>query len=56
LATETLANNRPGEFFDRTYPLPSDLVRDKQKVTVRFQAARGNIAGGVFDVSILRRR
>lgn len=56
LATETLANNHPGEFYDRTYPLPADLLRDKAKVTVRFQAAKGNIAGGVFDVMILRRR
>jgi hypothetical protein len=32
------------------------LTRGKQKVTVRFQAHPGNIAGGVFGVRMLRRQ
>ncbi len=56
LATETLANNRPGEFFDRAYPLSAEVLKHKQKVTVRFEASKGQIAGGVFDVMVLRRK
>jgi hypothetical protein len=50
IATQTLANNKPGEFFDVEYPLPAELTKGKQKITVRFQAQKGMIAGGVFEV------
>ncbi len=50
IATQTLANNKPGEFFDVEYPLPAELTKGKQKITVRFQAGKGMIAGGVFEV------
>ncbi len=50
----SLNQNRPGEFFDVEYPLPRELTRDKRSVTVRFQAAKGNTAGGVFGVAMLR--
>lgn len=55
IATETLRAERPNEWFDRTYPLPPDLLAGKQKITVRFAAKAGNFAGGLFDCRILRR-
>ncbi len=48
IATQSLNDDRPGEFFDVTYPVPSALTRDKQKVTVRLQAHPGHSAGGLF--------
>jgi hypothetical protein len=54
VGTETLANNRPGEFFDVTYAVPAALTRGKEKVTVRFQPHPGNIAGGLFGVRVVR--
>ncbi|MCX7429007.1 MAG: glycoside hydrolase family 127 protein [Planctomycetia bacterium] len=55
IATQTLANNRPQEFFDVEYPIPENLTSGRQQVTIRFQAQSGNIAGGVFErVSILK--
>jgi uncharacterized protein len=55
LATQTLDNNRPGEFYEESYLLPDRLTQGKQKVTVKFQARPGKIAGGVFGCSILTR-
>jgi hypothetical protein len=53
LATQTLANNKPGQFFDVTYPIPASLTRGKEKVTVRFQAHPENTAGGVFGIRMV---
>ena len=54
IATQTLRLSKPGEFFDVEYPIPPKLTRDKQKVTVKFQAASGKIAGGVFGCVMLK--
>ena len=54
VATQTLDNNRPGEFFDVEYPLPAELIQGKQKVTVRFQARPGKVAGGLFGCMLLK--
>jgi hypothetical protein len=48
IATQTLQNNAPDEFFDVRHELSGELTADKEKVTVRFQAHPGNTAGGVF--------
>jgi hypothetical protein len=54
VATQSLANDRPGQFFDVTYPVPEPLTRGKTRVTVRWQAHAGNFAGGVFGCRMLR--
>jgi hypothetical protein len=38
IATQRLQRNKPGQFFDVTYPIPIELTKGKEKVTVRFQA------------------
>jgi len=55
IATQTLNRNRPGAFFDVTYPIPADLTRGKPRVTVRVQAHPGKTAGGLFGVRTLQR-
>jgi len=55
LATEKLASNRPGAFYDQAYAIPPDLTRGKDAVTVRFQGHPGNIAGGIFGLMVLRK-
>jgi hypothetical protein len=55
IAGQVLENNRPGEFFDVTYPIPAAVSQGKNRVTVRFQAKPGATAGGVFGVHIMRR-
>ncbi len=41
-------------FFDVKYPLPLNLVKDKQKITVRFQAKEGDAIPGVFGIRTVR--
>ncbi|MBC8135569.1 MAG: glycoside hydrolase family 127 protein, partial [Fibrella sp.] len=55
LATEELKGERPGEFFERLYAIPAEVLAaaPQRKVTVKFAAPRG-LAGGVFDVRLLR--
>ncbi|MCX5675304.1 MAG: glycoside hydrolase family 127 protein [Planctomycetota bacterium] len=55
IATEKLANNRPGKFYDQVYAIPPDLTRGKDAVVLRFQAHPGNWAGGVFGCMILKK-
>ncbi|MHC4654596.1 MAG: beta-L-arabinofuranosidase domain-containing protein [Planctomycetota bacterium] len=54
LVTQRLQNNRPGEFYDEVYPIPELLTKDKNKVTVKFQAHPGAWAGGVFELRTIK--
>lgn len=56
LATTRLHQDKPEEFWDKVYPLPEALTRDRARVTVKFQAHPGNYAGGVFGVRVVRRQ
>ncbi|MGC8829202.1 MAG: beta-L-arabinofuranosidase domain-containing protein [Verrucomicrobiia bacterium] len=53
IASQKLENNKPNEFFDVTYPIPERLLKNKEKINVRFQARPGATAGGVFGVRLL---
>ncbi len=54
IATKKLAGEKPGQFFEAVYPLAREATDGKDKVTVKFLARPGNIAGGVFDCRLLR--
>jgi hypothetical protein len=41
-------------FFDLEYRIPADLIVNKNRVTVRFEAANGRSAPSVFGVRIVR--
>jgi uncharacterized protein len=41
-------------FFDVEYPVPAGLLKDKQKVTVKFQATKGNEIACVFGIRMIR--
>ncbi len=43
-----------GRFYDVDYRLPAELIKDKSKVTVKFQATGGNETATVFGVRIIR--
>jgi DUF1680 family protein len=51
IATQTLEIH-PGELFDFEYPLPEQLTRGKQRITVKFQSQPNAMAGSVFDVRV----
>src|SRR5215813_8482711 len=43
-----------GSFFDVTYKLPSEVLKDKKKITVRFQATGNNEIAAVYGVRLIR--
>ncbi len=55
---QKIAGYRPGSssgsFFDVEYAIPQELIKDKQKVTVRFQATGGKEVASIFGVRIIR--
>lgn len=55
IATQELAQNKPNEFFNVTYPIPFALTKDKNKIRVRLQAHPENYAGGLFEARMVVR-
>ncbi len=53
VATQALEIH-PTELFDFEYPLPENLTRGKQRITVKFQAHPDATAGNVVDVRIVQ--
>jgi uncharacterized protein len=41
-------------FFDVEYPIPAELLKNRNKVTVRFQATQGNEIAAVFGLRMIR--
>ncbi len=54
IGTEKLNMNSPGAFFDVEYPLPPELHSGKSSLIVKFQALPKQIAGGVYDLRVVR--
>ncbi len=54
IAHASIAPSDPTRFYDVTYPIPADLVKGKQKVTVRFQADEGSRVRPVFGLRMVR--
>ena len=52
--TQVLLTNKPGDFFQETHPIPFELTRGKGRIVVRFQSHPGDIAGGVFDLRMMK--
>lgn len=53
IATVRLQGENPGEFIDRDYPIPPDVLTGKSRVRVRFEPEPGRTAGPVFGCRIL---
>lgn len=54
IATQRLAGEHPGEFFEVDYPIPPALTRGKESVTIRFRpSTERERCGPVFGVRIL---
>jgi len=54
LATQRLERRGPLRFFDQEYPVPAEMVKDRAKVTVKFQAASGKEIGAVYGLRMIR--
>lgn len=54
LATQKLERAHPDRFVEVEYPLPAEMVKDKESIVVRFEPHKGSTAGGVFGCEILK--
>lgn len=54
IGEQTVEKGGAPRFFDVDYAIPADLVKDKQKVTIRFQATDGNEIAAVFGIRTIR--
>ena len=57
IGEQTMERRTPEQdlrFFDVKYALPMEMVKGKQKVTVRFQAKDGAAIPGVFGIRTVR--
>ncbi|MCL2005736.1 MAG: glycoside hydrolase family 127 protein [Planctomycetaceae bacterium] len=55
LATENISGKwNKDVFVNVEYKIPAEMRQSKERITVKFSAREGNIAGGVFDVRLLK--
>jgi len=54
IGSQEISRTSPVHFFDVEYSLPAEVVKSKQKVTIRFQATKGNDIATVYGVRIIR--
>jgi hypothetical protein len=54
LVDQELRLSEPPRFFDVEYPVPTESMRGKEKLTVRFQAKQGSQIATVFGLRMIR--
>lgn len=54
IATEEWKGGKTGKFYDVEYKIPTELISNKTKITVRIEANYGKTAGRVFAVRIIK--
>ena len=54
IATEEWKGGKTGKFYDVEYEVPEDLLKGKEKITVRIEANHGKTAGRVFGARLIR--
>jgi hypothetical protein len=55
IAEEDLSDKADGEFIDVTYDIPDNLTSGNEKITVRFVAPEGHVAGPLYGVRTIKR-
>jgi DUF1680 family protein len=53
IATQQLEELKLGEFVEVAYPIPENLTRGKDKVVIKFQAKKSQVAGRIFNCRVL---
>lgn len=56
LANETLNRSRPGQYFEKRYPIPAKALagRTDGRITIKFAARPGSGIAGVYDVRLMK--
>jgi uncharacterized protein len=55
IVTQELKHERPNQFFDIEYLLPSEIIKGKSKVTIRFNAHEGKTTGNIYGCRMIRK-
>jgi DUF1680 family protein len=53
VSTEEWKGGKTGKFYDVEYKIPEDLLKGKEKITVRIEANYGKTAGRVFGARLI---
>ncbi|HET9432335.1 MAG TPA: DUF6805 domain-containing protein, partial [Chitinophagaceae bacterium] len=53
IATEEWKGGKTGKFYDVEYKIPDELLKGKEKITVRIEANHGKTAGRLFGARII---
>jgi len=53
IVTEEWKGGKTGKFYDVEYKIPEDLLKGKEKITVRIEANYGKTAGRVFGARLI---
>jgi hypothetical protein len=48
------SGGQTGKFYDKEYPLPADMIKDKSKVTVTIAAVTAKTAGRIFGCRTIK--
>jgi hypothetical protein len=56
VATEDINKYKASRFYDIAYPIPTELTKGKQQVTITLKAKEGNSAGPVYGNIRMRRK
>jgi DUF1680 family protein len=54
LKSVTMERRGPLRFFDTEYAIPATMLKDKQRVTVRFEATDGNETAAIYGIRMIR--
>ncbi|MEZ5041309.1 MAG: glycoside hydrolase family 127 protein [Saprospiraceae bacterium] len=54
IATENISQKADGQFIDITYPIPANLTKGKQQVTIRIQPHVGHRGGPLFSARVVK--
>jgi hypothetical protein len=54
IATEDLNKYKASKFYEITYPIPQELTRYKLNAAVKFVPKKGNSAGPVYGVKMVK--
>ena len=54
IATAEWNGGKTSKFYNKEYPLPAQLIKNKTKITVRIEANYGKTAGRIFECRIIK--
>ncbi|HCO94984.1 MAG TPA: hypothetical protein DIU00_13700, partial [Phycisphaerales bacterium] len=54
IANQEVTRSSPARFYDVEYAIEADLIKGKEKVTMRFQATDRNVVAAIFGIRMIR--